>query len=83
MAQQERQDVTAGKGRRDEVGHTGIYPGSGPRPEGDVPIRTPGDINAGRPGGGPGIESNGERTGVRRPARAGSEEDGFDNALGE
>ena len=24
----ERQDVTAGKGRRDEVGKTGIYPSS-------------------------------------------------------
>lgn len=29
------EDVTAGKGRKDEVGHTGIYPATGPYPEGD------------------------------------------------
>jgi len=31
-----------GQGRRDEVGHTGVYPGSGPYPEGQSEIRTPG-----------------------------------------
>ena len=40
----ERQDVTAGKGRRDEVGHTGIYPASGPQAEGDAEVRTPGEL---------------------------------------
>jgi hypothetical protein len=30
-----------GKGRVDVVGHTGVYPGSGPFPEGDVPVRSP------------------------------------------
>ena len=29
------EDVTARKGRREEVGHTGIYPATGPYPEGD------------------------------------------------
>ena len=36
--------------RRDEVGHTGVYPASGPLPEGDVDVLTPGDINEGRTG---------------------------------
>ena len=38
--------------RRDEVGHTGVYPGSGPLPEGDADVLTPGDINEGRSGRG-------------------------------
>jgi Ala-tRNA(Pro) deacylase len=33
-----------GQGRIDVVGHTGVYPGSGPYPEGDVPLRTPGEF---------------------------------------
>lgn len=28
-----------GKGRRDEVGHTGVYPASGPLPPGDAPVQ--------------------------------------------
>ena len=59
MAQQHKdkgQDVTAGKGRRDEVGKTGIYPSSGPFPEGDAPIITPADIN----------ESHDRKSGVHR-----------------
>lgn len=47
--QPQGQDVTAGKGRRDEVGRTGIYPSGGPYPEGEQPpILTPGAINAPR-----------------------------------
>jgi hypothetical protein len=38
------EDVTAGKGRRDEVGRSGIYPATGPHPD-DLPTRTPGDFN--------------------------------------
>jgi hypothetical protein len=30
-----------GQGRTDEVGHTGVYPGSGPYPPGDAEVRTP------------------------------------------
>ena len=48
MAQQKPgQDVTAGAGRRDEVGRTGVYPATGPYPEGEVEIVTPGEINKG------------------------------------
>ena len=75
MAQQDKQDVTAGKGRRDEVGHTGIYPGSGPRPDGDVPVRTPGDINSGRAGGGPGVDQNDDLKGAERLPRKGDDAD--------
>lgn len=44
------QDVTAGAGRRDEVGKTGVYPATGPYPEGDVEIITPEAINRGETG---------------------------------
>src|SRR5438067_819679 len=30
-----------GQGRKDEVGRTGVYPGSGPYPPGDAEVRTP------------------------------------------
>jgi hypothetical protein len=74
MAQHERQDVTAGKGRRDEVGHTGIYPATGPHPEG-IPVRTPGDINEGSPGGGPGVERAEDLKNVERLPRKGDDAD--------
>jgi hypothetical protein len=45
--------VTGGAGRKDEVGRTGIYPATGPYPEGDAPIITPGEINSGSTGEGP------------------------------
>jgi len=51
MAEQQKksgQDVTAGAGRRDEVGKTGIYPATGPYPKGEAEILTPKDINRGR-----------------------------------
>jgi Ala-tRNA(Pro) deacylase len=34
----------SGQGRIDIVGHSGVYPGSGPYPEGDVPVRTPAEF---------------------------------------
>jgi hypothetical protein len=33
-----------GQGRTDQVGPTGVYPGSGPYPEGPAEVRTPGDF---------------------------------------
>jgi hypothetical protein len=39
-------DVTAGAGRRDEVGKTGIYPATAPDAPPDAEVRTPGDINS-------------------------------------
>ena len=75
MAEHEKQDVTAGKGRRDEVGHTGIYPANGPRPEGDVPIRTPGDINAGPRGRAAGVEQDDELKAAERLPRKGDDGD--------
>lgn len=39
------QDVTAGAGRRDDVGKSGIYPATGPYPKGEVEILTPGELN--------------------------------------
>jgi hypothetical protein len=48
MAQQKSgDDVTSGAGRRDEVGRTGIYPATGPYPEGAVEVITPDEINRG------------------------------------
>ncbi len=71
----ERQDVTAGKGRRDEVGKTGIYPSSGPRPEGPVPILTPGDINEPRDHKDRGVERSDELKNSERLPRKGNELD--------
>lgn len=36
-----------GKGRRDEVGHTGVYPASGPLPPGDAPVQEQGTFGDG------------------------------------
>lgn len=33
-----------GKGRKDEVGRTGIYPASGPYPPGDAEVRGQGEL---------------------------------------
>lgn len=53
---QHNDEVTQGKGRRDEVGRSGVYPESGPHPsEPDAPMRTQGEWGSGpereRPGG--------------------------------
>jgi hypothetical protein len=74
MAEQDKQDVTAGKGRRDEVGHTGIYPATGPRPEGELPVRTPGDINKHGSDGPAGVEQDDHLKGAERMPRKGDEE---------
>ncbi len=39
-----------GQGRIDEPGHTGVYPGSGPWPEGNAPIVQPGSFGQGERG---------------------------------
>ena len=44
------ENVRGGAGRKDEVGRTGIYPATGPYPEGDAAIITPGEINSGSTG---------------------------------
>jgi hypothetical protein len=38
------EEVRGGKGRRDEVGHTGIYPASDPNAPADAETRTPGEL---------------------------------------
>ena len=74
MAEQSKQDVTAGKGRRDEVGHTGIYPAGGPLPEGDVPVITPGDINKGHSSQASRVEQDDELKNAERLPRKGDDE---------
>ncbi|MBI4265120.1 MAG: hypothetical protein HY657_12160 [Acidobacteria bacterium] len=69
------QDVTAGRGRRDEVGPTGIYPSSGPYPEGETPIVTPADINAPHDRTGPGVKQSDELRSAERLPRKGNEAD--------
>ena len=63
--------------QRDEVGRSGIYPATGPHPEG-AEVITPGDINEGRTGGhegGPGVERNREDAHPERLPRKGDEAD--------
>ena len=60
------EDVTAGKGRRDEVGKTGIYPGTGPFPEGETPILTPADISKPREPKEDGVRFSGPLKGSER-----------------
>jgi hypothetical protein len=76
MTQQHKekgQDVTAGKGRRDEVGKTGIYPISGPFPEGDAPIITPADINESHDTKTPGVHRSEDLKGAERLPRKGDD----------
>ena len=66
--------------RKDEVGHSGIYPATGPRPEGDVETITPGEINEGRTGRGhphkgPGVERDEDLKNVERLPRKGNDDD--------
>jgi hypothetical protein len=78
------EDVTAGKGRKDEVGRSGIYPATGPYPEGDTEVITPGEINQDMNREGPGVQQNDELKGARRSARLGNEEDKpYSDALGD
>ena len=64
------EDVTGGKGRKDEVGRSGIYPGSGPYPD-DAEVITPGEINRGRHREGPGVERNDEEDELENDALGG------------
>lgn len=76
------QDVTGGKGRKDEVGRSGIYPGSGPYPD-DAEVITPGEINQDRRHEGPGVEQDDRLKGAERQPRMGNEDDKPDSdALG-
>jgi hypothetical protein len=77
------EDVTRGAGRTDEVGRTGIYPATGPYPEGDATVITPGEINRGPKPEGPGVEQNDDLIGLDRNPRLGNEDDMPDSdALG-
>ena len=40
------EDLTGGKGRKDDVGRSGIYPATGPYPKGKAPVITPAEINS-------------------------------------
>lgn len=77
------ENVTGGKRRKDEVGRSGIYPATGPYPEGDVDVITPGETNQyvhGRPA----VQQSDELTGAKRQPRLGNEEDKpASDALGE
>jgi len=74
------QDVTAGAGRRDEVGRTGIYPATGPAAD-DAEGRTPGDINAGIARG---VRRDDALKRAERLPRLGNEDDKpYDDRFGE
>jgi hypothetical protein len=68
-------DVTAGAGRKDDVGHTGVYPATGPYPDGDAPVITPAEINRDSGRGARGVKVSDELKGAERMPRRGNEED--------
>jgi hypothetical protein len=77
------EDLTGGKGRKDEVGRTGIYPATGPYPDGDAPILTPQEINRGSESGASEVQQDDDLMGVERSPRMGNEDDKPDSdALG-
>ena len=77
------EDVRGGKGRTDEVGRSGIYPASGPYPEGDAPFITPDEINRGPKGRTPEVQQDDDLKGAERSPRMGNEDDKPDSdALG-
>lgn len=69
------EDVTAGKGRTDEVGRSGIYPATGPYPEGDAAVITPAEINRATARDARGIQQSDALKGAERFPRMGNEED--------
>ena len=78
------EDVTAGRGRKDEVGRSGIYPATGPYPDRDAEVITPGEINQDTHREGPGVQQNDELIGAERRPRLGNEEDkAVSESLGE
>ena len=76
------ENVTGGKRRKDEVGRSGIYPGSGPYPD-DAEVVTPGEINKGRHREGPGVERNKDfKESSQQPPRGNEDEQPDNDALG-
>ena len=76
-------DVRGGKGRKDEVGHSGIYPATGPYPDSDAPVITPGEINSGSTSGsGSSVGQSDDLKGIEREPRRGDELDPENDALG-
>jgi hypothetical protein len=71
MAEQKREEQL----RRDEVGRSGIYPGSGPYPEGEAEVITPGEINRDRTADESAVEQSDELKGTERLPRKGDEAD--------
>lgn len=71
MAEQKRE----GELRRDEVGKSGIYPGSGPYPEGEADVITPGEINRDRKADEPAVEQSDELKDSERLPRKGDDID--------
>ncbi|HEV8319852.1 MAG TPA: hypothetical protein VGQ10_20725 [Vicinamibacterales bacterium] len=71
MAEQNREEQI----RRDEVGKSGIYPGSGPYPEGDAGVITPGEINRDRTAEESAIEQSDELKDSERLPRKGDDVD--------
>jgi hypothetical protein len=61
--------IKGGKGRRDEVGRSGIYPGSSPNAPGDAEVRSEGELG-GHKGPRP---KPGERTVIKSDQSSGSE----------
>ena len=77
------ENVRGGAGRKDEVGHTGIYPATGPYPDGDVSIITPGEINSGSTGTGSASQQDDDPRTITRESGLDSETDTPENdALG-
>jgi hypothetical protein len=44
----DRGEPGGGRGRVDEVGHTTVYPATGPLPPGEAEVRTPGSLARGQ-----------------------------------
>jgi hypothetical protein len=76
------ENARGGAGRKDEVGHTGIYPATGPYPEGETPVITPAEINSGTGHERSHVEQSDDLKRVEREPRRGDELDPENDALG-
>lgn len=76
------ENARGGAGRKDEVGRTGIYPATGPYPEGEAPVITPAEINSGTRDERSHVEQSDDLKGVAREPRRGDELDPENDALG-
>ena len=76
------EDVTADKGRKDEVGRSGIYPASGPYPEGNAEVITPGEINREHRRDTPSVQQSDDLKNAERLPRRGDEDPSENDALG-